>query len=504
MCLNILTFRAAYMDNHLVTYYLTEIRSPNPYCNSSLEEKCAPHRVDITSLYEHYMVKQLNHNLNAMGEEGFGLLNWKMNLDKKKNIANRLDHVYVMLNELDTQTGVFPDVIIGPHSQPIVLEKILKGYRRMNNVLSINPGSHFMDSTTRNGMLSVQPFDRYRMKLLLAMFTWYDWNFFTVFWSVSMGQQKIHFDQLSTKKKVCISSFIQISNLNALCQELKQYDSSRKYTPRLLMLFTTAADSRKLLYCMRKMNIKPGRYTLIFFYNHNTDPSVYHGYEQWIDGSFGIRAKGPKVPSFFNHQTFMRDTFKKLNPKNKPNDKVLLAYWESRNNCFGKSGFFKRSMFERECTFSGNETLEPPVGWERSNYISEAVSYLPFTFLCISEVFTWFWDLRCEQLYDGDNYEGVEESCTRSFMGFDTYKRDLLAYTEKELNNTGDCSILFEKMEKDFFVVFEVVNPDVEFGGSGVNGELTNVVNPELLYRWIYHVYPNSKLFLFSLSFNSP
>ena len=439
--------------------------TPNPSYNSTLKNS-SPTRLDISMLYEYYLARFLPREVNSLYKRW--LLNWNFAFDDDSLMYHKRN-LLTFFNYHEIKREI-PDILIGPSAG--LPKNALSGYNLLNNILHVNHGVQPMWKSKH--VLHVQPVDRYRMDVLLRMLKDLDWNFFTVLWSENMINQRNFFTDLSTERKVCISLNIQMPIYEKeICGIFKRIGQGDNFA-RQLLLFTTTYDSRRILNCMRKLNIDPGRFQLIFFYNHNTDPSVYHGYERWLDGSLSIRTFS-KSSFGLNTAAFEENIFKELNPKNNSN-KVLLAYWESRNNCYGKSGIFQQSYFKRNCTFGGNETLEPVVGWENSNYITESISMLPFTYYCLTFFLEEFWDSKCFHLFGTDL---GEKNCTRSYIG-SNFKELFLEAVKIKTKNTFSCNALLKSF------AFEVINSRLE-NVKGVNGELVDTIKSVPVYEWVYH-----------------
>lgn len=449
--------------------YLADVISPNPNYNATLKKGPA-NRVDISMLYEYFLAKYLPAEMsNALWNF---LLNWNFALDFN-------DETSLMYTTSNVLTNIHyrpkaPDILIGPQVRQT---NNLKGYVLLNNILHINHGLRPLWKTQHT--MIVQPVDRYRMDVLLRLFKNLGWNYFSVLWSPSMIHQRQFFTDLEAERKVCISSHIEVPKEEGSCQLLESLKVERKHV--ILLLFTTPSDSRRVLSCMKELDIDPDSFTLVFFHNHNSEPTVYQGYEKWVDGSLSIRVRN--LDNWKHNRTaFEENVFKRLHPKTNSN-KVLMAYWESRNNCFGNSGLFERSDFERNCTFDGKETLEPVEGWGNSYHVTEAVSQLPFTYVCLSRMMGALWGSQCfPHFYDADDIN----KCTRSYIG-DDFNKLLLEAVANETKNTFSCNAL-----KHGFA-FDVINSRLVENVPGVNGKLVDFIKPVPVYEWWYEVDRSSK-----------
>lgn len=445
--------------------YLAHVTSPNPNYNATLK-KGPVNRVDISMLYEYFLTSYLPTEMNRYLYKL--AINWKFALNET-SLMYTTSNVLTNLHYRDKA----PDILLGPQVRQ---SNNLRGYVLLNNILHINHGFHPMLKTEHT--MIVQPFDRYRMDVLLRLFKSLGWNYFSVIWSQSMVSQRQFFTGLEKEKRVCISSRIDLSQEEESCQRFESLKVERRKHV-ILLLFTTLRDSRRVLNCMKELNINPDIITLVFFHNHNSEPTVYQGYEKWVDGSLSIRAK---ILHNWEHDRtqFEENTFKRLDPNNNRN-KVLVAYWESRNNCFGNSGFFKRSDFERDCTFGGTETLEPVEGWNNTYPLTEAVSQLPFTYYCLARLMEQFWTDQCEPQFNYDI-----DKCTRSYIGADFNKlfMKVVAHVTK---NTFSCNAL----KSEF--AFDVINSKLVENVPGVNGELVNYIQPVPVYEWYYDADTSSK-----------
>ena len=464
-----------FLENHLSVMYLADVMSPNPNYNATTKKGSA-NRVDISMLYEYFLSRHLPAEMNQALSSY--LINWRFAID----LSDESSLMYTTSNVLSNihYRPKAPDILIGPQ---IRQTGNLKGYVLLNNILHINHGLRHLWKAEHT--MIVQPVDRYRMDVLLRLFKDLGWNYFSVYWSPSMIHQLQFFTDLEAERKVCISSHIQVPKEEGSCQLLDSLKMKRRKHV-ILLLFTTPSDSRRLLSCMKELDIDPHSFTLVFFHNHNSEPTVYQGFEKWVDGSLGIRSKN-LIQWEHNRTAFEENVFKRLHPKTNPN-KVLRAYWESRNNCFGNSGLFERSDFERDCTFGDGETLEPVEGWNHSYHITESVSQLPFIYVCLSRMMERLWEEKCfPHFYNDKDFN----NCTRSYIGAD-FNELLLKAVARATKNTFSCNALKHEF------AFDVINSQLVENVTGVNGKLVDFIEPVPVYEWWYEADKDSK-YLYTL-----
>ena len=228
------------------------------------------------------------------------------------------------------------------------------------------------------------------------------------------------------------------------------YSLSLKERNKILVLITYAEDSRRVLECMRRHGLYD-RFQLVFFNNHNVDPVVTYQNERLLDGAISFRAYVHYLEQFYAVEKVIEN----LKGRDREvveavkKSKAKLAYWESRNRCYAASGFNKRHLFDRECTFGANETLEPKRGWEK--HVSEKMPFFFIMMYRMVRLLETFFDKHCE--YDPD-LENWSIDCNRSRISeggnHDIWKRKFIATMMESVGDSLNFNDLTD--QTTFFV----------------------------------------------------
>eukprot|EP00111_Clytia_hemisphaerica_P008684 TCONS_00025388-protein len=444
------------LEKNLLTYALTELTPIETETNKSIEF------MDIGTIRESYFYHYLRHIFkNISSEERFG---FNMIIDGQAKSLKKTD-IGFFLHDRQKWNGVYPDILIGMlyprHIRHFITYQTISESIMFTSV----PTGLSIDSFAKQfNIVGTHPSDLYRLEALTSFLKHLKWNFITLITSVDMEAISKRF--LSDKEgDFCFGgvNFIDRSN----CDMIQALGEMEEVS--VMVLFTVVEDSRYVLDCMRELGYKD-RFQLVFFYSHNTDYNVVHGNEELVDGTFSLRVFPELFDDFFPEaDPDFYAAFRNLK-LNGTNDYYLIAYWELRNECYGGSGFFKPSLFNRKCTFQEPETLQPVESWDAAyNMVTESASMLRLMFRCIYALLEAFLNDYC----DG------KTPCTRSTIGPD-FKRLFAQKIRDILGEDMTCN-----QYRKFFG-YIVSNP-IKVESRSMYGDVIHVLHPQVVYYWLLH-----------------
>jgi len=409
-------------------YFIHDLFMPNEHDNASTIRFVHP-----ATLFEIEMVEMMTQYLNNAKYKR--LRGHRLVIHHELTDTERLALGFYK-TFLSPERSIRPDIFLGPAYEHNLFR--IYGGNVLFNTLLVSHGAssiYFDKNGETLDIARASPSDFYRMTALMALIRYFKWNYLNVFASIRLGDLlSKFFHQMS--KDHCVSTYeIDAGEYDKLCKWIQKL--SKEERNRIIVLITYADDSRRVLKCMHQLALYD-RFQLIFFNNHNVDPIVSYGNERLLDGAISLRAYfGPLKFDAIKYVTETLRKGSKVSKKDIMAVKAKRAYWESRNHCYAASGFNNRELFDRECTFDGNETLEPERGWDNVTLVSEQMPFLFVTMYRIGQLLGQFFNNHCEKYSNNSSWL---RDCNRSYVsegnGDGVWGKKLIDTAEKLLDES--------------------------------------------------------------------